>query len=251
MKALILLLGATLCGSVVMGQQPAAPAGSQIVANQPAPAKPPLPSGPLLRRQANYSKWQILYNYPEAKVKANAGGKQKSPSDVHGADLSEMPRSITITRTRPLWHAVTVFLSGNILEQGGDPDCNLVLPGGNGAAFSAPTDADGHLLGFADFSKVDYPDMDWISPQTYVGEQVIAGGISCLVFQNGSVDPITVWVNKETRFPVLWKQGEVTRTFQQLPPPDRPLEFSPGLNKLFQGIKKDLARFKRAVPLGG
>jgi hypothetical protein len=81
----------------------------------------------------------------------------------------------------------------------------------------------GEFTGFPDYTKVDFPDMEWISPTTYQGVQVM-GGRPCLVFKTGEM---TAWIDLESRLPVQWQRGNETRTFKQLSPPTDILRMPP------------------------
>ena len=171
------------------------------------------------------------------------------PNAPNGAMLPAATRSVTVTRTKPLWLAVTVDVKGNTMNQGGDGTLQILNVSGSPAPIPAPTDlVDSKLV---DFSRVDFPDMAWISPKTYVGVQKI-GELPCLVFKNA--DPageMTAWVDLESRFPVLWRQGNQTRAFRLLSAPPQPLDFPPQLDKLFKAMKKDREILRRPIPRGG
>lgn len=211
------------------------PTDQSLMAADPAVEQAPLPGGPLLNAGDDFSAWQITYSY--ASDKPSATGKPSPPP------IPAPLRTLTLTRTKPFWHAEAIDISGGKMDQWCNGALRLVVVGDrppglppSGANFAAK---------FPNFSAISFPDMDWISPSTYVGMQLL-GLNKCMVFSKGDMK---AWIDLETRFPVSWQLGSTeTRTFRQLPPPDGMLTLPPDVSKVFASLNHDLDLMRRPVP---
>lgn len=201
---------------------------------------PPLPPGPLLQKMADYSAMQITYSRPDDQAKLAASAKAPPPAPTF---FPTVPiRKLTLTRTKPIWHAVRVDIYGNSVGKWYDGAEYFYEVAGISQPLYCDTKVDGfRSAAVPDFSRCDFPDMDWVSPQTYVGVEAMGAG-KCLVFKKGDM---TAWIDLESRFPVQWKQGVETRTFQQLAPPTEPLVLPLKIAALAAALKYDHDKWKR------
>jgi hypothetical protein len=78
----------------------------------------------------------------------------------------------------------------------------------------------GYNPAFLDYSSSDFPDIDWVSPKTYLGTQ---SGTIYWVFKQGD-DGTMAWIDLTTRLPARWQRGNEIRVFKFLPPPTEPLQ---------------------------
>jgi hypothetical protein len=214
-----------------------------LVAADPAVEPTPLPNGPLLDAGANFSAWQIVYSY--ASDKPSAGGKppQAPPKPPPGTFSTLPPRTITVIRTERLWHSETIDTSGEKMDQWFDGLVRFFVE--NGIPPELPPSGSQFAARYPNFSAIGFPDMDWISPSTYLGTQTM-NSRPCLLFSKGDMK---AWINLETRFPVRWQRGDAeTRTFRQLPPPTEMLTLPPDVIKASGQIKHDVELARRPVP---
>lgn len=216
--------------------------GSQLL-RAASPAPDTLPTGSLLNATPDFSTWQIDYSYPGDANKMTGkttGTPVPAPPNPNLASLSSLPpREIIWTRTKPLWHAVTVDTSGAKIEQWSDGNVRLGAEGGRPPSHAPSPTVDPLYL---DFNK-GFPDMDWISLAAFTGKQSM-GGHSCLAFAKGDMK---AWVDSETRYPVQWQRGGETRIFRQLPPPTSMLTIPPNFAQVLAAIQHDNALIKQAT----
>lgn len=217
---------------------------------------PPLPPGPLLKRTEAFSIWQITYTYAadkEAKAHASPSpGEAKSPGAIPQypeskiTQLPAVPRTITITRTKPLWLAETIDVKGHKLVDCSDGQQEYMkLPAMTSATlFQTGFTGERDLI---NFGSVDFPDLEWVSAKTFAGIKQL-GSASYLIFTQ---DDMTAWIDLESRLPVQWQKGSESRTFLQLPPPSGMLVFPPEILKLMALTKTDRDTLKRRPPRGG
>jgi len=206
---------------------------------------PPLPPGPLLQKMADYSAMKITYSYPQEQEKAIA--TDKSPPGPTLFSLTPI-RQLTLTRTKPIWHAVRVDVYGNNLGQwydGHNSYCEVV--GISEPAVNNPAQGQTYSAGMPDLNQTDFPDMGWISPQTYTGVETMVGH-KCLVFKKNDM---TAWIDLESRLPVQWQRGKETRTFQQLPPPTALLALPPKIAAFAAIIYRNDHKWDKFRPAAG
>jgi hypothetical protein len=194
----------------------------------------PLPAGPILRRAADFSQWQIDFTY-QKKSDAPAGADPSVPAGAlaKSAD-ADLPERVTVTRTRPRWHSALVLGSGRKRELWFDgamryevgPEPTTITPI---AAFNP-----GYNPPFLEYSNHDFPDVEWVSFKTYLGMQK---GTNFWVFQEGPGGPI-VWIDSTMRRPVIWKNSEETRTFSFLAAPTELLVLPDTIARLSEGFKR-------------
>jgi len=237
MKTTLLIVGALLLAAV----------STPIVAD-PTPVCDPtilLPPGPILAKTPDYSQWRILYSF------ASSGSDRSNPSSSSNtgappsAGDAHLPKTFTMTQTKPLWHAVLVDVSGVKtetwfdglvrFEQAGDP-----------ARFVPIGNAPGEQLGnYYNGSQKDFPDVDWASRTNYLGAEKSTG---YWVFQQSS-DGATLWVDSTTHYPVRWRKDRETRVFQFLPAPADLLTLPPSIAKISQALRH-LDELSRVAPPG-
>ena len=205
--------------------------------------KVPLPPGPLLKRVADFSAWKITYYYPR-----NAENTKELTDGIDPGMslLPNVPKRITLTRTKPLWRAEIEDVNGNILDQCWDGNVEMIVAPGSSTAGLAPSAFMGGRS-TVNFAQVDFPDFEWISDKTFVGLQPQRGR-SCMVFVK---DDMTAWVDLESRMPVFWQKGTQTRTYEKLATPTSPLTLPAPAAALSEALKKDQERLMRKPPKGG
>lgn len=209
----------------------------------PAVVPTPLPNGPLVDQGGAFSAWQITYSYDSDKPAAGGKAPPVPEAAGHSRVSALSPRTLTLTRTKPLWHAVTVDTTGGKVEQWCDGSVRFLVEGGRPP--SLPPSGGLFDAKFPNFSAKYFPDMDWISASTYLGTQTM-NSRPCLLFGKGDMK---AWIDLETRFPVRWQRGDAeTRTFRQLPTPADMLTLPPDVLKASTQIKHDVNLVRRPVP---
>jgi hypothetical protein len=206
----------------------------------------PLPAGRLINRAPDFAKWEITFSYP--KDNKASGTTSTTPPPVPGAVNIGRPQSLIITQTRPLWHGVLIdefknktdaWYDGAVPYITGPLQTKAVVMYMNTPGLQMPK--------FLNYRGNDFPDVDWVSAQTYLGTEKVT---SYWVFQNGPTGP-TLWINSTTRYPVRWQSGPETRTFRFLDPPDGLLELPPDIAQLSkqQAFIRGVA--SHTIPKGG
>ncbi|HEX4086238.1 MAG TPA: hypothetical protein VHY22_15080 [Chthoniobacteraceae bacterium] len=206
----------------------AIPALAMGSADQKAPAvyeQSPLPSGPLVARAPDFSKWEI--DYYNSAIPASSGNQ------AGGQPGSDAPKSVTVTRTKPLWHAVLLRGDGSKSEEWYDGVCKYEV-GPDSKVTPISNFNPGYHNAYLDYSNSDFPDMEFVSRNTYLGLQK---GTSDWVFQSGTDGP-KAWIDSTTRLPVRWQQGSEVRVIKFLQPPAQPLVLPKNIAPLSAAIKK-------------
>src|ERR1700683_5577082 len=79
--------------------------GNILAADDSGVVMAPLPPGPILLPLPDMCAWQILFSYGNGPAGAGNAGKP-------APGMEEMPRMVTITQTKPLWHSIIVTMDG-------------------------------------------------------------------------------------------------------------------------------------------
>lgn len=238
-------------------------------------AMTPLPPGPILLPLADMCAWRILFSYGNGPAgagnTANAANAGKLAPGTKG-----LPQMVSVVQTKPLWHTTIVTMDGKRIEcwgEGGDV-CYLILGAGekptvlmkhstamvpeltgqlgpNGKPTTVMKLEGGDFEGgpgskylFSPGQGSIFPDMDWLSPQTYVGLQQGA-----LVFREQGSGGAEAQIKADTRFPVSWTKGNEVRTFQLLPAPQDTLVLPPDVARVAAEFQQAEAEVKAVPPL--
>lgn len=229
--------------------------GSVLAAADSGFVMTPLSPGPILPQLPDMCAWKILFSYKnDLSSVGKADNAGKSDPGTEG-----LPRTVSIIQTKPLWHSMIITMDGKSTECWGSADICYLVRGAGGkptvlrknpvelvAVPSAELDANGRPLSVTmktvggnfeagadgkylfNPAQGDFQDMEWLSPQTYVGSQQGA-----LIFRQQSPDGITeVRLRADTHFPISWQKGNETRTFQLLPAPQDPLVMPPDVARV-------------------
>lgn len=235
MKKTYLILGALFFGLIP----------TPIIAT-PTPVCDPtiaLPPGPILEKQPDFSAWRIVYSFGKAESKPGSpaspgGGAQES------APSSHQPKTFTMTRTKPLWHAVLIDVS-DVKNETWYDGATRFNQGAAPSSFVPITNGDSGGQGLKDYfsNGEEFPDVEWVSPATYLGVEKSTG---YRVFQQSGGGAV-LWVDSTTRHPVRWQKEGETRVFQFLPAPTDPLTLPPNVTKISRALKH-LDEMSRAAP---
>jgi hypothetical protein len=211
-----------------------------LVADDSGGGETPLPDGPLLNVAPDFSTWQITFSYASDKPSA-AGKAPPAPLPPPPGILSTLPpRTITVIRTKPLWHAEIIDTAGWKMDQWDDGASRYYIASGSPPRFVP--NGYGSDPKFTDFTTASFPNMDWISAATYVGTAPMDSH-KCMVFSKGDMK---AWIDLETRFPVRWQRTDAeTRTFRRLSPPDDKLILPSSISKISAAIQHDRDVFMR------
>lgn len=233
------LLLVSICLSIVQ----AADSGSSVTTES-------VPKGPLLRRIPDFSAWRISYFYSQDKARQEKTTPVADDSINYDAGpdpdfLPFVPRRVSITRTKTYFLAVIEDVKGNSIEQFFDGVNEFVT----GSRFQGVTYVSREPtvpFFLPDFRNVDFPDMEWISSETFKGVQAVSDN-RCMFFEK---DGMQVWINLESRLPVLWKRGGETRTFQQLPAPTVMMQIPPKMREVREEMERSAKRLLKPCPRG-
>jgi hypothetical protein len=213
------------------------------------PSAPPvpsaaLPSGPLINKIGNMDAWKIDFTY----AKKEKGGEQGSKQEVDSAatassdpdeNIFAVPnRRIIITYTKPIMHVQIEKTRGAAVHQWSNGEIQYLDLPKMGAFLYNRIPGKNSTEEYIDFRNGQFPDMEWISKETYVGMRE-AGGRNCLMFTSNEM---TAWVDSETRYPLFWRRGNETRVFQRLEAPGSMLQLPSSITKIDEAVKKDIKR---------
>lgn len=188
------------------------------------------PTAPFVRNAPMNASWVIDYEKAES---PNAKGAEAP--QVLGAQL----KTSVVTKFGPERREVDEYTDGSkvekwfyrgyhVFEQEGLPDEVIVV---NSASDSFLR------MSYPDYSKNDFPTLDWLSAETYVGEKPVKGR-SAYVFEKAAQAPsgpviaqvkaatgsapspapsnlpkLRVWIDVESRLPVLIENGDKRQVF--------------------------------------
>lgn len=200
---------------------------------QPAP----LPNGPLLKRTGKNSAWLITFHYEQDK-RTNGNAADYGPGPEPEI-LPSPPRRITVTRTHPRWLAVTECVKGEKLEQCFDGRHEYLSTPKNSRVDIVVDDPNAPKT-LTDYSAVDFPDLEWVSAETFKGIQNVAD-TSCMVFVYG---PMTAWIDLHSRWPVLWKRNGELRSFRKLPPPEAMVPLPPQIQQVSEVMERGFQKLR-------
>lgn len=203
---------------------------SADAAPNPATENQPVPSGPLLNRAPSFSKWLITFDYL----------KGERASGTH-------PRlkSLAVTKTKHIYFEQKIYSNGSIHESWQIGKLHIVVDsqphrvniyesGSFGEGIMDPSL-------YTDYSSTDFPGVEWVSMQTFLGIQKGFGGEK-LLFRKTIQPPLpelgrnpvvlTVCIDEQTRLPVQVQSEEAILNYQYLPPPETLLVLPPDVQRL-------------------
>lgn len=198
----------------------------------PSLVKPEMPSGPLLRSPANFSRWEIVSTSRAEgakKVKSLRKTKPLSPSGVSRSQKTintKTGRIIHEERIDALQHVTDTWFDGGIQYSRSDNDPIWYRSDGSSAGASS----DYHPL-----PAIGYRGVDLITAENYAGT-VFHNDKRCFVFVSGGYQKVNLhgagnpekkldalevvaYVDVETRLPVELRMPGELRTFQFDEPP--------------------------------
>ena len=222
--------------------------------NEPKIEKLPLPDGPALKRAPDFSKWTVTYAYPPAdKNKDTAGPMRLAKSTVtKSPNIYFEQKTYTDGTIRGSWRIGDMQISFSTASN----TLNIYQPS------SFVSSASGELLAdpavYTDYSKTDFPGLEWVSAQNYVGVQKQSGD-EYMVFQTnvsaGSFtgvlpahSPVTAYINLQTRLPTRLATQESTASYTFEPQPPTPLSLPPELQQLLEKRAKGIKNMTSASP---
>jgi len=208
--------------------------------------KPPLPAGGIPLKPADMCAWQINYAY-SGETPRKPTDPPPTPPAIRPGFISiptAPPRQVTLTYTKPIWHAFATNVDGRKLDEWSDGQGHYYKADGSPNVAPVPTIGMGHTLMFPNYSQAVFKDMQWVSEQTYTGV-ASAAGHQCFVFRNGDM---TAWFDRQSLAPVQWQNAAETRTFAQLSPPGDKLVFPPEFAKVSNQLNRYFQNLQRNVP---
>jgi hypothetical protein len=188
--------------------------------------KPPLPGGLLPARAPDFASWEISY----ATAKAGAGASSPPAANQ---------RRESVTKTGTTYHREEVTGTGQEIEQWWMN--GFQLTGKEGGPYSFSDGNDGSIDQI-DYQISDFPELDWIGPDCYVGITSVSG-VPCFLFRKqislesramllrmpaGQGEPrveASAWLDAKSGLPVQTSVGDWRATYRFLPPPSSSLNF--------------------------
>lgn len=168
-----------------------------LEAQQPAPAPPPLPEGPILKLPSGNARWVIAVT---SKVAGGSGGEAK--------DM--LVEKITVARSGNVQLEERVKAeSKDQIWQVGEYRVTVRSNSPFPMVQKVPTDDKGEANPAA-----QYPGFEWVAPDKYVGPEREGSGVR-LIFK----DPLTestAAVDASTRYPLFAEQVSMKYTYQFL-----------------------------------
>jgi hypothetical protein len=198
-----------------------------------------LPPDFALAKAPAFSQWEVTFSFKEETAAATGGGAPPAANVPAGKNAPIYPKQLTVTRTAPIWHAVLVMTNETTAECWGDGHWAYMVPTPTSSAIALSPhsstgryDMGGYSKLICDYDQIDYPDLEWISSQTY-----IRSGKGVFIFREKSENGATATIAADARTPVTWTNGIETRVFRFLPPPTDMLEFPEGIGKISAELK--------------
>lgn len=178
----------------------------------------PLPEAPLLRRAPDLSKWTVTYTYPGREKKEETGAN--SPSVLQPVRLL----TLVVSKSRNTYFEQKSYSNGTSGESCRIGDMQIHVSGSSREVqvyepASFASDSSGQLMVdssvYPDYSRTDFPGLEWVSADTFIGVQKRQGR-DCLVFQENPLPgarngtrPTALLIDQQTRLPVLLESPEV------------------------------------------
>jgi len=202
----------------------------------------PLPSGPLLARAPQNTRWEIKYAYgkgddPKKKAAADTLPPMGDPSSGKTVSSDPRPRRIMVIKTPEALYEETITLSGDISRRWyfGRFNLEILQLGRNGRVLPLDThDRQNELV--SAYQRHDFSDLGWISASNFRGIQKI-GELDCLFFSDEVAIPqptpppmnpsevhlapvapppkvaTYAWIDAQSRLPLKWQRGSEIRSF--------------------------------------
>jgi hypothetical protein len=192
--------------------------GLGIATSIPAPSdngiiKTAYPGGEAIGPAPDFSQWQVNFTFSQTKGKPGQG-QAKEEIIVGVAPPPPQPKSLSVIKTKPMKRIVLIYADGSNQSAWNDGQETYWMTNDN-HPYTMPRDMQIQMSPFLTFGDNDFPGMEWVSEQNYVGMQEMRGS-KCLVFEVGG---ITAWVNESNRLPMRWASSYEIRdyVFQESP----------------------------------
>jgi hypothetical protein len=188
---------------------------------------PPYPGGPPLKRAPDMSSWQVTCQATAPTGTPALPGLTTPPPPI----LPFVTMTVVKTKDRRSIESIDAAGLKTIRFFDGSME-SYTAPGTLTARYF--TGENKKMPGFyIDFSRTDFPECGWITPEKYSGIEVRSDH-KCLVFTDNAAKPAqaagnssspsdaassTAYVDLDTRLPVNDQVGRLTYTYQYLPAP--------------------------------
>lgn len=201
-------------------------------ASEPETARE-VPAPPLLKPVAEYSSWSVTYSYEDEREKPGVA----IPATVSSPSYFQLrPRKSVFIKTGEIISEKTVNVGGDASETWRLSGIQYHKPPGDAVWLQILPGADGTSNDRYDpLPPSGYADLQWISSESYAGTAQLEGR-ECLIFLpkeksqlklESTTNPaavlseqdFVVYIDMESRHPLLMKKGGEIRTFETLPSP--------------------------------
>ena len=208
----------------------------------------PAPKSPVLARAPSFADWTVTFNYKGDEKKP--GGVAGQPSLNAGPAIpADSLQSLTVSKTKKTYREETIFKSGMKGEKWIYDNIELMqVPGTDSIVPIDPPTQEAPSPDYSDYSKSDFPELNWLTLDHYKGIQTYQGKPAYLFESTNPGEKCVALLAVETQLPLSFTEGKVVRTYVFNPPPTAPLippeNFLKVLKKHKRGLEKlTLKRF--------
>jgi len=243
---------------------------SCLASGAPAPTPEPLPTGPLLNRAPDAYEWEIRVDTEES-ARPPQDGKAPPPPP---------PKTVVVTKGGKVVREVIAYANGSAIELWHRGGVTLSRNSSTHAWSVSP----GSTVGFEspDYVSSDFSGLEWISPATFTGIQSLQGR-KVIVFTGSVCDknendfgvlkhqidrergaealahnlktkafdpndykvPAVVYIDLETRLPLMLKYGNMIRSYRYRTPSQSILNLPPDAVMAVSGFEQYKASLSR------
>ena len=214
---------------------------------------PVLPPGPALQRRApDRAQWvikQTVAPTPDAEL-AKGGATDKHPKSYWGS-------LVAVTKTGSIMLRQTIDDKGQTWNTWCTPDLQTTIypDGQHWIVQSISPDPKVPAANYEDYSKTDFPGLEWVTLDKYVDLKEI-NGKRCIIFKSrfkmADDDPaptdFEADVDLDTRYPVETKVGANLRTYTFSDAPPAMLSLPPLVLSLLDNRAKMMSSATRRMP---
>lgn len=197
----------------------------------------PLPKSPSLSREPAQASWTINFSYLAPGKAVNPEPKPAAQSQV---------KSITVTKSNKTYREQSELASGIKEDKWIFDGIQLRKMGDSGTIVPISTpDAEHPNASFSDYSHHDFPELAWLSSETYQGVQSYQGKpVYAYKSVSGDGRPLVAYLS-EAQLPMYFSDGTTVRTYFSNPPPTEKLIAPPDFLRVLSAYKKGIEALRR------
>ena len=232
MKILVTLRCVTLVFMGIVGT---------LSAQTPRPSPQPMPTGPLIQSRApEFSRWTVTYNQKRATATkpATAAPEQAKPQPA---------KRLLVVRTQNVRYSQLSDAAGRQTETWYCDNIEFITDPATKRRLAYAIGHDPELEPETNFSRTDFPGLEWVSAKTYLDVRTVMGR-DCIIFSKGGNEPETnqdgplpassggtvAYVDLATRLPILLQSNGENRVYQFEQPPQSKLTLPPDIQQALE-----------------